>query len=186
LQSIKKSGHSDDTRAGQVLGFLLGINANTIPIAAWALMEIIQDRQLWKEVQEEAESAFEIDKVTGERTLNVQEMMGLPLLQSVYVEALRLHVSVNVTREVVGQSATIAGYQLPKHSLIQAPTRIALYNEKAWGTAGHDASEFWAYRHIKFIEVQDDTGKATRKPEFVMTAGPNEFFPYGKLCVSFE
>jgi cytochrome P450 len=157
------------------------LNANTIPIAAWALMEIIQDRDLWKEVQEEADSAFEIDPATGERTLNVQKLLGLPLLQSIYVETLRLHVSVNVTREVVTQTATIAGYELQKHSFIQAPTRIALYNERAWGIAGHAASEFWAYRHIKYNDVQDESGKVARKPEFAMAAGPNDFFPYGML-----
>ncbi|KAK0657811.1 cytochrome P450 [Cercophora newfieldiana] len=175
----KKVGLSDDARAGNFLGFLLGLNANTIPIAGWALMEIVQDRQLWRAVQEEAESAFEVNPGTGKRKLNIHKMMGLPILQSVYAETLRVHVSVNVTREVVGESASIAGYQLPRNSLIQAPTRIAHFNEKAWATADHSASEFWPYRHVKYANIQDENGEKTEKPEFVLAAGPNDFFPYG-------
>jgi len=126
------------------------INANTVPIAVWALMEVIQDRALWKSAQEEAEPAFEISPATDERTLNVQKMMALPLLQSIYSETLRLHVSVNAACKVVADTATIAGYKLPKQSLIQAPTRVAHHNKKTWGEAEHPASKFWAYRHIKY------------------------------------
>lgn len=47
------------------------INANTVPIAVWALMEVIQERALWKSALDEAEPAFEISPATDERTLNV-------------------------------------------------------------------------------------------------------------------
>jgi hypothetical protein len=154
------------------------LNANSIPIAAWCLMEVIQDRALLKEIQAEAGTAFLVDPSTGKRVLDAQKMMGLQLLQSVYTEVLRLHVSVNITREVIGP-ATVAGYELPKHSLVQAPTRIAHYNEGVWGMAGHPASEFWAYRHIRYTETKDENGNAIRKPEFAMAAGPNDYFPYG-------
>jgi len=175
----KEAGLEDASRAGHFLGLLLGLNANSIPIAAWALMEIVQDHALWKEVQAEADTAFRVDASTGKRVLDVQKMLGLPLLQSVYAEALRLHVSVNLTREVVEDTATVAGYKLPNKSLIQAPTRIALYDERAWGMDGHPASKFWAHRHIKYVETQDDTGKTARTAEFSLAAGPNDFIPYG-------
>jgi len=155
------------------------LNANSIPIAAWALFELIQDRDLWELVQNEAESVFEINPATGQRVLNVQKMLVLPLLQSVYTEILRLHVSVNITREVVAETATIAGYKLPKNALIQAPTRIAHHSEVAWGTPEHPASEFWAHRHIKHITIQDENGNVSEKAEFAVAAGPNDFFPYG-------
>ncbi|KAK0649783.1 cytochrome P450, partial [Cercophora newfieldiana] len=175
----KKEGLCDTSRAGQVLGNLLGLNANSIPMAAWALIELIQDKSLWNTVREEAESAVEVNQETGKRNLNAQKLMSLPMLQALYVEILRLHVSVNVTREVVAPTAIIAGYKLPQSSLVQAPTRIAHYNEKAWGRADHPASEFWPYRHIKYVTAQGENGKVTEKPVFVMAAGPSDFFPYG-------
>jgi cytochrome P450 len=154
------------------------LNANSIPIATWALFELVQDPALWKAVQEEAETAFETNPDTGDRELDIQKMLTLPRLQAVYVESLRLHVSVNVTREVIAESSPMAGYQLPKNALVQAPTWIAHHDEKAWGVDGHPASEFWASRNLTY-PAAGDTGATNSKPTFVMRAGPNEFFPYG-------
>ena len=152
------------------------LNANSIPITTWALYELIQQPALWKAVQDEAETAFENDS-RGERALNMQRMLGLPLLQSVYAETLRMHVAVNITREVTDET-TLAGYPLPKNSLIMAPTWIAHSNEKVWGVDNHPASEFWAYRHIRFSGVE---GEEEQKMEFAVPVGPSDFFPYGKL-----
>ncbi|KAK1758041.1 cytochrome P450 [Echria macrotheca] len=170
----KENGLDVKTRAGYFVGLLLGLNGNSIPIATWALFELVQDPELLEAVRNEAETAFDTDS-SGQRTLDVPRMLTLPLLQSVYVETLRLHVSVNVTREVVGD-VTLGGYKLPKHALIQAPTWLAHSNEKVWSAEGHPASEFWAYRHVRYSNTDSD-GKG--KAEFVMSAGPNDFFPYG-------
>ena len=116
----------------------------------------MKEPSLWQAVREEAETAFETNSATGERELNIQTMLTLPLLQSIYIETLRLHVSVNVTREVVAEKTTMAGYQLPKHALVQAPTWIAHHDEKAWGADDHPASEFWAFRNIKYSTIKED------------------------------
>jgi|SRR3569833_449166 len=156
------------------------LNGNSIPTATWALFELVQDPGLWKAVQEEASQAFETDPATGRHKLNVQVMLSLPLLTSVYTEALRLHVAMNISREVV-QETTIAGYKLSKHSLVQASTRIAHYDEKSWGADGHPASEFWPARNLKYADdtTADGQSKSKAKAEFVMKGRPSEFFPYG-------
>lgn len=145
------------------------LNANSIATATWALFEMVQDSSLWKAVRDEAEPVFETNE-NGERVLNIQKLLSLPLLQSVYAETLRMHIASNITREVISETATVAGYRLPKNALVQAPTSIAHMNEQVWGVKGHPASEFWAYRHVRH---QND------KVEFGMAAGPNDFFPYG-------
>ena len=155
------------------------LNANSIPITTWALYELIQQPALWKAVQDEAETVFETDS-RGGRVLNMQRMLGLPLLQSVYAETLRMHVAVNITREVIGE-ITLAGYPLTRNSLIMAPTWIAHSNEKVWGVDNHPASEFWAYRHIRCSGVEGGEGEEKQKMEFAVPVGPNDFFPYGKL-----
>ena len=168
------------TSAGQyswlALTFRDRLNGNSIPTATWALFELVKDPSLWEAIRAEAEPCFEVDPVTGERTLDIPRLLALPLLQSVYIETLRCHVAVNVTREVIAETTTMAGYQLRKHSLIQAPTQFAHFDEKAWGVAGHPASEFYAARNINYSA--EANGEKT-KPEFVMRARPNEFFPYG-------
>jgi cytochrome P450 len=138
-------------------------------MSTWAMMELIADPALYKAVREECLAASTADPVTGERTFDTQKLLGMPLLQSVYIETLRLHVSINVTREVT-QPITLDGYLLKPGALIQAPSQIGQYNETVWGTSAHPASKFWAGRHLKH-----DKGK----PEFTMAGKTTSFFPFG-------
>jgi hypothetical protein len=106
-------------------------------------------------------------------------MLSLPLLQSVYAEALRLHVSINITREIM-EPMTLDGYNLEKGALLQAPSELSHYAESVWGAEGHPASEFWAERHIKHVEVTGEDGKVTVVPQFSMVGRTNDFIPYGR------
>ena len=134
------------------------------------MMELIADPKLYSAVREECLAASTADPISGERTFNIQKLLSMPLLQSVYLETLRLHVSINVTREVT-QSITLDGYHLTAGSLIQAPSQIGQYNEAVWGSHGHPAAEFWAGRNLKY----DANGKA----EFTMAGRTSSFFPFG-------
>jgi cytochrome P450 len=138
-------------------------------MSTWAMMELIADSQLYRAVREECLAASTADPITGQRTFDPQKLLSMPLLQSVYTETLRLHISINVTREVT-QPITLDGYLLTTGSLIQAPSQIGQYNEAVWGSDGHPASQFWAGRHLKH-----DGDKA----EFTMTGRTNSFFPFG-------
>jgi hypothetical protein len=161
---------SKETTAGMVATFIFGTNANSVPLSTWALMEIVKDPELYRAVREECLAASYADQVTGRRTFDVQKLISSPILQSVYVETLRLHVSINVTREVT-QPITLGGYLLTPGSLIQAPSQIGAYNEDVWGTEGHPASEFWGWRNLRY---SDD------EPEFTMAGKTSSFFPFGK------
>lgn len=144
---------------------------------------MVKDQQLFQAIREEAETAYTTDPRTGKRILDVQKVVALPLLQSVYTEALRLHVSFNISREVV-KPLEMSGYTLPVNSLLQAPSRIAHYNESVWGVDGHPASEFWAYRNIKFVEQVDvETGGMKRAMQFEVRGRPTDFFPFGMFLL---
>ncbi|KAF3767173.1 cytochrome P450 [Cryphonectria parasitica EP155] len=160
---------SPETTAGMAATFIFGTNANSVPMSTWAMMEVIADPQLYRAVREECLAASSVDPVTGKRTFDAQKLLAMPVLQSVYIETLRLHVSINVTREVT-QPITLDGYRLTAGSLIQAPSQIGQYNEAVWGSPGHPASEFWAGRNLKH-----DAGKA----EFTMAGRTSSFFPFG-------
>lgn len=164
-----KKNLSKETTAGMVATFIFGTNANSVPMSTWAMMELIADPELYRAVREECLAASTADPVTGKRTFDPQKLLGMPLLQSVFIETLRLHVSINVTRQVT-QPITLDGYVLSPGSLIQAPSQIGQYDEAVWGSAGHPASEFWAGRHLKH-----DNGK----PEFTMAGRTSSFFPFG-------
>ncbi|OQD61338.1 hypothetical protein PENPOL_c017G07004 [Penicillium polonicum] len=169
LISWSKKNLSPETTAGMVATFVFGTNANSVPMSLWAMMELIADPELYRAVREECLAASSVDLVTGERTFDPQSLLAKPLLQSVYIETLRLHISINVTREVT-QPIKLDGHLLTPGSLIQAPSQIGQYNEAVWGTSGHPASQFWAGRHLKH-----DGGKA----EFTMAGRTSSFFPFG-------
>ncbi|KAL4981393.1 cytochrome P450 [Aspergillus falconensis] len=139
---------SVETMAGLVATFIFGTNSNSVPLPTWAMMELIADPELYQAVREECLIASVADPITDQRTFDLQKLLSMPLLQSVYTETLRLHVSINVTREVT-QPIRLDGYLLTAGSLVQAPSQIGQYNEAGWGVEGHPASTFWARRHLK-------------------------------------
>ncbi|KAK4448778.1 cholesterol 7-alpha-monooxygenase 2 [Podospora aff. communis PSN243] len=180
IRWMKEDGFDPQTIAGAVtVLFIFGVNGNTTPAVAWLLMEIVKDPDLFRRVREEVKTTYTTDPDTGERLIDAQKLIALPLLQSIYIEGLRLHVSLNVTREVIGP-LSLEGYELEKGAILQAPTDISHREESVWGAPGHPASEFWAERHIKYVETVDEKdGSVKLEPQFSMAGRQNDFFPYG-------
>ncbi|KAK1991888.1 cytochrome P450 [Colletotrichum falcatum] len=174
----KEKGFSMQARAGMYIGNISGLNSNSIPQATWAIMEVVKDPSLFKAVREEVQEALVTDPGTGKPTLDVAKLVTLPLLQSVFVETLRMHVSINITREVL-EPMELDGYFLKKGSLVQAPTQIGHLSEDVWGAEGHPASEFWAERHVRYVEKVDEAGNTKKVKEFSMAGRPSDFFPFG-------
>ena len=105
-------------------------------------------------------------------------------MQSIYVETMRLHVSINITRELK-ESMVLGGYSLAKGAILQAPTALSHLDEDLWGNGEHPASEFWAERHVKVVEKVSGGGKVTTSKEFAMAGKASEFFLYGKPAPPF-
>lgn len=82
-------------------------------------MEAVRDPDLLQALQKEVSQAFAAD-----HTLDVPKLLSLPLLQSVYAETLRLHMSFNLPRST-REEAVLDGYHVPRGSLILAPMEAA-------------------------------------------------------------
>ncbi|KAF3765693.1 putative cytochrome P450 [Cryphonectria parasitica EP155] len=174
LKYYRGTDFDDEGIAGYYATFLLAQNSNTLPIATWVVMEAAQDPALLQALQKEVDQVFAED-----HTLVIPKLLALPLLQSVYTEALRLHMSFNLPR-TTRDKVVMDGYEIRKGTLVLAPIEIAHLDEAVWGSPGHPASEFWAERHLKYTETVDkDTGQKTMRPEFSMAKNANMFFPYG-------
>ncbi|KAK8066879.1 hypothetical protein PG997_013626 [Apiospora hydei] len=173
----KAFGFSGDSMGAAIDLAILGLNSNTVAVCTWVMMELAKDPILLQEVREEVSRAV-ITTGPDSGQLNCQQLLALPLLQSVFTECLRLHIRVLITRTST-EPVTVSGYHLPKGSYFQAPTQAAHLDETAWGRPGHPASGFWARRHLKEVTVKDDTGSPVKKTEFYLSGAPGEFFPYG-------
>ena len=157
------------------------VNTNTIPIVGWALIEIIRDPSLFQEIRSEALTACDI-RENGTRKINMDRLVDLPLLQSTYAEILRLHDSINVTREVT-QDMVLEGYNLKKGYLIQAPSYFAHHDQMVWDDPEHPAHEFWAKRHLIRVKSKDKDGNEIITPEFSLMNRAKDFFPYGEYQI---
>jgi hypothetical protein len=140
-------------------------------------MEVIKDPLLFQAIRDEVLSVSTLDPVSGRQVINVQRLTSLPIIQSVYTESLRLHLSLNVTRTLI-EDISIAGFPLPKGCMVQAPSEISHTEEAVWGAPGHPASEFWAYRHVK------PSMGANGPYSFSLAGSAGSFFPYGKCSSS--
>jgi cytochrome P450 len=139
----------------------------------WVLMELVRDKDLFNEIRAEVKTTIIKDPMTGKETIDTHKLMGLPLLQSVFSEVLRLHMSFNVMRQVK-EPIKIDRYDVKTGTMLQVPMQVAHYNEKIWSTEGHPADQFWAARHIKYVEE-----KGKKKRTFNMEGLQGSFFPFG-------
>ncbi|EEY15359.1 conserved hypothetical protein [Verticillium alfalfae VaMs.102] len=169
----QSAGFSEQGLAANTLLVLFGLNSNSIPITIWAIFELVKDPELFQAARKEADSVIVKDN-DGKKYIDILKLAKLPLLQAIYLECMRLHVLISITREVV-QKTTICGYELPRGRMVQAPTSLAGLDDRVWARDGHPATEFWPGRHIK----TSDQGHE----ELMFTAKSSEFFPYGR-CLS--
>lgn len=179
LAKWMKETLSPQTSAGNVAAVIFGTNANATRMTIWGLMELIKDPILYKDLRNDVlEKCLKVDPATGARALDTQEMLRLPLLQSIIAEILRLHISVNASRKAI-QPLTLDGYTVEEGDILQASSQLAHYDEEVWGETGHPASEFWAQRHISYTKKIDASGQVINQAEFNMTGKTGSYFPYG-------
>ena len=89
-----------------------------------------------------------------------------------------MHVSISITREVV-EDMVLDGYFLKKGALVQAPSLIAHFDEKAWGVDGHPAAEFWPLRHIIYEDRVDESGRIEKVMKFSTLKQGSKILAFG-------
>lgn len=158
----------------------------------WMLIEIAQDKELQEAIREELSTARSENGTDG--IFDIHKLATLPLLQSVFTEVLRLHMDFNLIRHVqedgismdltlrspTGEKKQSSRVAIPRNSMLQAPMSIAHNEEAAWGVPGHPASEFWAGRHIKYVDCDSvDRVNTKKKRVYALSGRPSSFFPFG-------
>ena len=162
-------------RAALDLGFLFGLSSNAIPATAWMLLRLLDpagDPTLLPRVMEELRSV----PLAADGTPDVGALAGLPLLQSVWSEVLRLYVDVFVTRDVPADGLTLPlddtgcrQARLAPGDALFAPSWLAHRDPAAW--PGTPADGFWGDRFV----TTDAHGKAT----FSTGGTAGKFVPFG-------
>lgn len=156
------------------VGTLFGLVSNPPPAVGWALIHVFNpggDSTLYPRLMKELGSARKDDG-----TLDCRVLFGLPLLQSVLHEILRLYADTLVVRDMdadlilplrEGKKQVF----LPKSTTVMAPSWVAQYDDY-WTKDNIPASEFYAERFLK----QDPE---TEKDIFSLGGTNGHLFPFG-------
>ncbi|KAM0222085.1 hypothetical protein ACHAPA_009664 [Fusarium lateritium] len=157
--AMEKYGIGLDGRASFQMGLIWSINSNAIPMTSWVIIEILRRPDIFKRIQEEVATVFNKDT----KQVDIVELKKLPLLNSVYLECLRLRSSVFVVRKL-RNSIELDGYLLKEGNLVLAPSYLAHNAPEVWSSASYPPEEFWPERFMK-------------KGQSGISAG--NYFPYG-------
>lgn len=121
------------------------------------MMELIRDPELFHAIKMEVSTAARPtqDPRAQEEPFDTQKLLQLPLLQSVFIEAMRLHVSVLITRTCI-EDVNLAGYTIPEGSIVQTPTEASHLDE--------DVCESVFTFHVPRITRTTTIGLTTQPP----------------------
>lgn len=164
----------------------------------WMLIELAQDKELQQSIREEVSTARG-DKDTDE-AFDLQKLVRLPLLQSLFSEVLRVHMDFNLIRHVredgvsmdldlrssTGATKRSSRVAVPRNSMLQVLMSTTHHEEAAWGVPGHPASEFYPRRHVKYAnDDSTDSVNAKKRPVYALAGRPSSFFPFGMYFKSY-
>lgn len=167
-------------------------------MAIWNIIEVFRDNNLLLRIRREL-TAVDFRGITLSQ--DIDKLLSLPLLQSVYAETLRLRVEVQTVFSSDREDILINEWRFPSKSLVIVPAGAAHRDTSFWNTKNgeHPLDTFWADRFIAYsndprsgprrsnADIDDyksgqDTKLATadyRTPKFVSSGLANSFMPYG-------
>ncbi|KAJ3493713.1 hypothetical protein NLG97_g4562 [Lecanicillium saksenae] len=186
-------GLSRDDHASQDFGMIWAATRNSVVAGLWFVIEIFRDPELLRQVRREADKCRKVE--SGE--LDIQLLLKNALLQSIYVEILRLRVHMLITRVPIKQDMKIGDWVIPPGEMIVMSTTIAHRDEADWNTGEakeHPLDTFWAERFLSYDEATQDTPEAATgpsescpasSPSFTTDSLRGKWFPYGggpRMC----
>ena len=163
---LKRACFSKQATVGLLGSLVFALQSNTVPIATWVLVHLLQRRDIYEAARKEARQAL-----TADGGIDCQKLVAMPLLQALFVETLRLHVIFPLLREAT-EDVEFEGYRIPKGSYVQGAGGIEHFEEATWTKDGHGPLEFWPERHL----IEGENGEAV----FSMAGKTAKFFPFGE------
>ena len=165
-------------------------------MAIWNVIEVFRDKRLLSRVRAEL-TAAEFRGITSSQ--DVDKLMSLPLLQSIYAELLRLRIEVQTVFSAGQEDIRINEWRFPKKSLVVVPAGAAHKDPDFWNTRNgeHPVECFWADRFLAYPgdprsgprrDCTTDGGRFKETPmtssdptkaKFVSSGLANAFIPWG-------
>jgi Cytochrome P450 len=133
-------GISELDKARMDIANARGVIVNSSPSAFWTLYHIFSDQSVLDEVRAALTPLLESTTIDGSPNyeLDVSHIRDVPILKSVFHEALRHYANGKGTRKVVEDMDFGNGYNLKKGTFIFIPNRPYHFHEPTWGPTVND------------------------------------------------
>ncbi|KAM0370836.1 hypothetical protein ACHAO7_009724 [Fusarium culmorum] len=205
-EMFKNIGLSPRGGAALDVGMIWAVNANAIPAAMWMLLGILLDKNLTDRVVAEMEPSFHEKSLSFDN----DRLCSGPLLNSVYLEVLRVRVAAPVGRSSLIPNLKFGKWQMKQDVGMLSTSWFGGHDPDFWNTGStlpdgseeHPVDTFWAERFLKYeddptggpvrntnIKPSTRTSKRTteddRKASVVTEGTQGYFYPYGggtKMC----
>ncbi|KAF2653089.1 Pfs, NACHT and ankyrin domain protein, partial [Lophiostoma macrostomum CBS 122681] len=168
---LDMDGFDRDAVASEDLG---AIARNSISATSWTVYELFRDPELLRKIREETDSCV-VTQSSGRIQFDIDRLLRLPLLQSVYAETLRLRMHFYLIRMPDKVDMAVKDWMIPRQKVIVTSTTAAHMDRKAWNTGfnnEHPVTKFWSER---FLTSAAETGKST----FSVKEVEGSWIPYG-------
>ncbi|KAM0081036.1 hypothetical protein ACKRZS_006802 [Fusarium odoratissimum] len=186
------------------LGLMWAVNANAIPAGMWILLDILLDKDLKDKVMAEMQPSF-IDKSLS---FDIDKLCSGPLINSIYLETLRLRVASPVGRTSIIPNLKFGKWQFKKGVGMLSSSWVGGHDPDFWNTGHvqpggveeHPVESFWAERFLVYendpasgpvrpIASAEKPAKRTseddRKARSTIDGTQGYWYPYGggtKMC----
>ncbi|KAF7950960.1 uncharacterized protein EAE97_002512 [Botrytis byssoidea] len=191
----------DNSCAASDFTVLFGLNSNIVRVTFCFLLETMQSEDLSGGANKEVSKAINTAKHLS--SFDSKKIINSPLLQSIYVETLRMYVSVLMLRKT-RQESKLDTWTVPSNIVVAVCNYTEYMNEKLWNPEGaresHPASTFWGRRFLKHPELKgpgkdhhekensekrSETNQSEPAPVFSTQGLSCQWFPYGsgeRIC----
>ncbi|EFY86300.1 Pfs, NACHT and Ankyrin domain protein [Metarhizium acridum CQMa 102] len=194
--------HDDDALARMDLGLAWGAVGNTVPCAMLCVFHIFKEPVLLERVCNEVEGSFGHQRLAE---ISPNKLTRVPLLSSVYAEALRLCVKTYFMVSSPHVDVHLGRWKLPKGRIGLMNAGLSHMDDAFWNSRDgeHPVASFWADRfiidpadpqsgpvaaHVRESadwagprRMDDGQGGMSKNAFFSLDGTEGSWFPYGAL-----
>ncbi|KAF2713710.1 cytochrome P450 [Pleomassaria siparia CBS 279.74] len=172
---LEMKGYDHEAVASQDLGAIWAAR-NSITATCWTVYELFRDPNLLSKVRVEVESC--VKGHAGKHIIfDIDKLMKMPTLQSVYAEILRLRMHFYIIRMGDRADLPILPYGIPKQQVVVTSTTVAHMNSTAFNTGidnEHPVDKFWGGRFLTYPNGDSDMSAV-----FSIKCLEGSWIPYG-------
>ena len=96
------------------------------------IVEALQRPDLLSQALDEVVASQSWSSLSSDSSINIDSLCGMPILQSMYAETLRLYTSLFALRTAAHNDFNLGDFTIPKDEMLGIDTRVAAMDRSIW------------------------------------------------------